>query len=739
MAIFAPSVSVATRGKAASPVAASAYIARMRLALEASRHNDRAVYDYTHAHEHERIVADLGVALPDEAPERFIDRETLWNEVEASESRANSQLYRRIMIPLPDELDDGQAVELARTIVADRVADGHIVDAAVHCRDGFDELADRWANESFDLIADRIAEIANTEDYLTDEEELELDALISRLDYDDIGEVAERVEYVDRLSDSYKRFTEGRSDEELAIGWDLSPVSALEPHRNVHLHMIEPLRPTDGNGFLPKSVCVYTCRDVIGREREFTAPELKEAEERGENWQKVYKYGEHGLLTRDEAIAQGLDPIKDRKNKQPLSATRYTTNWNDKDRMEVWREQWATRINEALERARVAERVDHRSYERQGIDRTPMIHEGPQVTAIEREAQARAIKEERPYEPVTDVRRDNVAIRELNVLERLREVVERAIRAIERTAERYVGPIIRGWREREVVPDRAQEAIERFAEADKLQNECWDVDDKIKALADNDPGEYAVEIFVERAESCGAAFDAATEAEDKAKEELEQAQGVINKLEGDLVDLKQFAFLHRKQIDKTEEKLDAANAVLSAKSWALGQAVTGAKKAFDALETAERSRDRAVENQAKHERIAAEIKPLQAERAGVIDRLDVVRDAAVESLKKLPEREREQVLDRCPDSPVLRLLAADRVVELAKCERQLTKAEKRELDRGLGYLGEKAMGKLWDRAGNDGRDELEKAFGRVFNRHIGSVGRDDRIVQRSSHRGGDAR
>ena len=41
------------------------------------------------------------------------------------------------------------------------------------------------------------------------------------------------------------------------------------------------------------------------------------------------------------------------------------------------RERWATLSNEALERAGRPERVDHRSYERQGIDREPGEHYGP--------------------------------------------------------------------------------------------------------------------------------------------------------------------------------------------------------------------------------------------------------------------------------------------------------------------------------------------------------------------------
>ena len=49
-----------------------------------------------------------------------------------------------------------------------------------------------------------------------------------------------------------------------------------------------------------------------------------------------------------------------------------------------WRERFADLQNEHLERAGVAERVDHRSLKEQGIERTPMRHLGPAATGYER-------------------------------------------------------------------------------------------------------------------------------------------------------------------------------------------------------------------------------------------------------------------------------------------------------------------------------------------------------------------
>jgi hypothetical protein len=52
--------------------------------------------------------------------------------------------------------------------------------------------------------------------------------------------------------------------------------------------------------------------------------------------------------------------------------------------IERMRAEWAELVNQALERANIAERVDHRSYERQGIDKTPEPKLGPAAAALER-------------------------------------------------------------------------------------------------------------------------------------------------------------------------------------------------------------------------------------------------------------------------------------------------------------------------------------------------------------------
>lgn len=53
--------------------------------------------------------------------------------------------------------------------------------------------------------------------------------------------------------------------------------------------------------------------------------------------------------------------------------------WNDKSLFESWREQWAEVTNRHLALNGFSQRIDHRSYEEQGIPLEPTIHRGPKV------------------------------------------------------------------------------------------------------------------------------------------------------------------------------------------------------------------------------------------------------------------------------------------------------------------------------------------------------------------------
>ncbi|WP_072469672.1 MobQ family relaxase [Urinicoccus massiliensis] len=61
-----------------------------------------------------------------------------------------------------------------------------------------------------------------------------------------------------------------------------------------------------------------------------------------------------------------------------------TTDWNEQDKAEEWRKAWADITNKYLEENSIQDKVDHRSYQRQGIEQIPTIHLGVSSTQMEK-------------------------------------------------------------------------------------------------------------------------------------------------------------------------------------------------------------------------------------------------------------------------------------------------------------------------------------------------------------------
>ena len=170
--------------------------------------------------------------------------------------------------------------------------------------------------------------------------------------------------------------------------------------------------------------------------------------------------------------------------------------------VEALRALWAVRVNQALERAQVAERVDHRSLERQGLgDLVPTQHLGPAASGMERRAAreagapapgavARAVplREADPAapEPVTRIGQHNAEVRERNrvvalaqkALETARECVGDLEQAATQGARkvlgfaRALGASIGGERRRQEEARQAQEAERvRQVEARRVEQE----------------------------------------------------------------------------------------------------------------------------------------------------------------------------------------------------------------------------------------------------------------------------
>ena len=109
---------------------------------------------------------------------------------------------------------------------------------------------------------------------------------------------------------------------------------------NPHFHVMSPIRPIDPNG-------KWGCKQ-----------------------HRVYELDEDGNRLLDENGNYIFNAVP-------------TTDWGSPETLEYWREQWAAMCNAKFEEKGIGERIDHRSYERQGIDLLPTVHEGPAVRQME--------------------------------------------------------------------------------------------------------------------------------------------------------------------------------------------------------------------------------------------------------------------------------------------------------------------------------------------------------------------
>ncbi|MBR1478924.1 MAG: MobA/MobL family protein [Lachnospiraceae bacterium] len=75
-------------------------------------------------------------------------------------------------------------------------------------------------------------------------------------------------------------------------------------------------------------------------------------------------------------------PLKNGKDYKTKKVN--VVDWDDKGNMEKWRANYASLMEKYLKNHGLDIKVEHRSYEKQGIHRIPTIHMGPQVAAMER-------------------------------------------------------------------------------------------------------------------------------------------------------------------------------------------------------------------------------------------------------------------------------------------------------------------------------------------------------------------
>lgn len=128
IAIYHCNISIISRGKGKSAVAAAAYRSGEKITNEW----DGETHDFTR----KRGVVHTEILLPPHAPPSFSDRAALWNSVELYEKAGNAQLAREIDAALPIELSREEQIRLVREYCSSQfVSRGMCVDFAIHDTD----------------------------------------------------------------------------------------------------------------------------------------------------------------------------------------------------------------------------------------------------------------------------------------------------------------------------------------------------------------------------------------------------------------------------------------------------------------------------------------------------------------------------------------------------------------------------------------------------------------------------
>ena len=180
------------------------------------------------------------------------------------------------------------------------------------------------------------------------------------------------------------------------------------------------------------------------------------------------------------------------------------TGWNSPELLEEWRRTWCERCNAKFAEKGLPERIDWRSYERQGSELLPQAHEGPAVHAMEKRGVPTGIGDYNRF-----VRSVNAAIRSLRKkLQELSVWIQGAKEKLSRIPERpslpsllldYMAKAQSGvssvYRKSNILKDVSQAIRELddmgISTPDELDSRITEVREKVNALSDGMKEKYA--------------------------------------------------------------------------------------------------------------------------------------------------------------------------------------------------------------------------------------------------------
>ena len=137
---------------------------------------------------------------------------------------------------------------------------------------------------------------------------------------------------------------------------------------NPHAHIMLTMRPLKENGEFDAKR-----RDVYANDRDQDGKPIYNPEKPSGKENRIPALDKDGNQKKDKKGAKVWERVKVE-----------TTDWNNRENAEKWREAWAKECNKYLDKDH---QIDHRSLERQGIERGATIHEGYAARAREANGQ----------------------------------------------------------------------------------------------------------------------------------------------------------------------------------------------------------------------------------------------------------------------------------------------------------------------------------------------------------------
>lgn len=321
MSIYHCSIKIISRAGGRSAVASAAYRSGEKLYNEETG----LMHDFSR----KGGVVYTEILLPENAPDRFRDRQTLWNEVQKVEKRSDAQFAREVEVAFPVEMNREEQVRCLHSYVSKNfVSKGMIADIAIHDKGD--------------------------------------------------GNPHAHILLTVRAFDEQKRWSKKQKT------------------------VFANARDKEGRPVYDPDLPSYDPKDKEGTAK-YRIPVLD-------------KDGNQKTRTRK---GKGTEYLWER-------ITISANDWNDHARAEEWRASWAEECNRFLDPDK---QIDHRSYERQGKEMEPTIHEG--VAARQMETKGRIAER-------CDINRE---IRERNS-------IRREIRRLAREITETVTEIARGIYER---------------------------------------------------------------------------------------------------------------------------------------------------------------------------------------------------------------------------------------------------------------------------------------------------